>query len=507
MTASAQLEIFERLVMPGPVISDHAEYEAECALCHERFSRGSQRSLCLTCHEEIAADIDAVSGFHGLSPEIGDGECATCHTDHEGRDADVLGLVEETFDHDLTNFPLRDSHLEPECSDCHAAETAFHAAETGCVSCHLEDDQHMGNLGDVCADCHLETEWADAFYDHELESDYALTGAHDGLACIGCHVDEHYIETPTTCVGCHREDDSHLGMNGDECQDCHTTANWEESTFDHFASTSFPLVDSHAGLVCESCHEGNKFEVETSAECVGCHLEDDAHDGINGVECQDCHNETEWLDVRFDHALDAEFSLNGAHAELECSGCHIEEIAVALPATNCVGCHDEDDPHSMQLGDDCGRCHAELVWNEDILFDHDLTQFPLLGLHREAVCEDCHETHAFLDAPEVCVDCHIEDDDHEARFGEDCAFCHVPVDWLSWQFDHDLETDFPLDGAHAGIDCHGCHRETVTATAAIELPTGCAGCHRSDDVHRGEFGNECEECHRTTSFGDLRELL
>ena len=35
VNASAQLEIFERLVMPGPLISDHAEYEAECASCHE----------------------------------------------------------------------------------------------------------------------------------------------------------------------------------------------------------------------------------------------------------------------------------------------------------------------------------------------------------------------------------------------------------------------------------------------------------------------------------------
>jgi hypothetical protein len=506
MNANAQAGIFERLVMPGPLIADHAEYESECNSCHENFSRGSQRSLCLDCHTEIAADFESRSGFHGLSADVGERECAGCHTDHEGRDADVLGLVEESFDHDLTNFPLHDSHVEAECQDCHTEDAAFHAAETECVSCHLEDDQHMGNLGEVCSDCHRETEWSDAFYDHEVASGFALTGSHDSLTCVSCHVEEVYVETPTECVGCHLEDDSHMGLNGPECQDCHTTINWEESTFDHFETTAFSLVDSHAGLVCESCHEGNKFEVETSNECVGCHLEDDSHEGINGTECADCHRETEWLDVRFDHAVDAEFALNGAHGELECADCHVDPVAVSLPETSCVGCHEEDDPHAMQLGDDCAQCHAELTWTDNVRFDHDLTQFPLLGSHSQVMCEDCHETNAFLDAPEECVDCHLEDDVHEARFGEDCTLCHVPVDWLAWRFDHDIQTDFPLDGAHDGLDCHGCHREAVTETSAIQLSTGCAGCHRSDDVHRGEFGDECAACHRTTSFADLKPL-
>ena len=506
MNASAQFGIFERLVMPGPVIADHAEYETDCANCHVRFSRESQRSLCLGCHTEIADDFAAGSGFHSLSPDVGDNECASCHTDHEGRDADVLGLDVETFDHDLTSFPLRDSHRDVLCEDCHTPEVTFHDAETECVGCHLEDDQHLGNLGAVCSDCHRETTWEDVSYDHELENDYALTGAHMELSCISCHVDESYEDTANTCVGCHLEDDNHMGTNGPECQDCHTTANWEEVLFDHFARTQFALAGSHSGLLCESCHEGNKLEVQTPNECVGCHLEDDAHDGINGTECAACHRETEWLDVSFDHARDAEFALNGAHAEIECASCHVEPVAVGLPATQCIGCHADDDPHAMQLGEDCGMCHAEVVFTEDVRFDHDLTQFPLLGRHSQNECEDCHETPAFHDAPEVCVDCHIEDDVHEARLGSDCALCHAPVDWLLWRFDHDAQTDFPLDGAHDGLDCQGCHRTPVTDTAAIDLSTSCASCHRSDDVHRGEFGDDCAQCHSTRSFEDLRVL-
>jgi len=505
MNAEAQIEIFERLVMPGPLISDHAGYEAECSTCHVRFSRNSQRTLCLDCHQEIAADLAAGSGFHAQSPDVGERECATCHTDHEGRDADVLGLVEASFDHDLTRFALRDSHLEAACDGCHEDDQSFHAAATECVACHLEDDRHLGNLGEDCAGCHRETTWADASYDHELSSGYALTGAHDSLTCVSCHVGEQYEETPTTCVGCHLEDDSHMGDNGTACADCHTTQSWAATTFDHFARTQFALVDSHAGLVCEDCHAGNKLEVETPDQCVGCHLEDDAHDGVNGTECDTCHRETEWLDVRFDHAVDTGFALNGAHATLDCAACHLEPVAEALPGTTCIGCHEDDDPHALQLGDDCAACHAELTWVDDVRFDHDLTPFPLLGTHGEVSCDDCHETHAFLDAPDQCVDCHLDDDIHERRFADECARCHTPVDWLAWRFDHSTETDFPLDGAHAGLDCHGCHRDAVDDIAAVELSTRCVDCHRSEDVHRGEFGNDCAGCHRTTSFAELRE--
>lgn len=506
MRAEAQLQVFERLVMPGPVIADHADIEDDCGSCHVHFARQSQRTLCLGCHEEIATDIESMEGFHGVSPDVGKLECAACHTDHEGRDADVLGLVRSRFDHDLTSFPLRDSHREAACADCHEQDATFHAAATDCVSCHGEDDRHMGRLGSECADCHRETEWADATYDHELSTGFALTGSHAGLSCVDCHVNEQYVDTPTDCIGCHRDDDTHMGLNGTKCQDCHTTDDWEKTSFDHFAATTFALRDNHAGLDCEACHRGNKFEVATPTECIGCHLEDDVHAGVNGTMCEDCHRETEWLDVSFDHAVDAGFALNGAHAVLECADCHLEPVAEGRPETTCVGCHGGEDPHRMQLGDDCSRCHGELTWTDDVAFDHDLAPFPLLGMHAQAACGDCHETEAFLDAPEQCVDCHREDDVHDSRLAADCAYCHTPVSWQAWNFDHDRQTDFPLDGAHEGLDCEACHKEAVAGLSQIELSTGCASCHRKDDIHRGAFGDDCAQCHRTRSFADLREV-
>jgi len=503
-STQAQLPGLERLVMPGPVVESHAVNEDECASCHVNFSPESQVQLCLDCHLEIAEDLQTNTGFHSLSPEMAGIECAECHTDHEGRDADIVNLDQDAFDHDLTDFPLQGSHLEIVCEDCHAADLTFHDVQSDCNSCHAEDDQHLGNLGETCVDCHTEAGWAEVSFDHETVVGYELNGGHVGIVCVSCHVDELYVDTPNECVGCHVEDDSHLGTNGTECQGCHATQNWTENFFDHFARSEFGLFDGHSGLLCEDCHEGNKLEQETPTTCYGCHMEDDGHDGFNGTECEACHQVTEWLDTTFDHARDAEFPLNGAHAEITCESCHIEPVATALPLTGCFDCHEEDDPHEDQLGADCGSCHGEVLWTESVRFDHDLTVFPLLGRHDEVICEDCHETPAFLDAPEQCVDCHIEDDVHESRFDSGCAQCHNPAGWFFWSFDHAVETRFILDGAHGNLDCHACHREPANGVTA--LPMTCSSCHRSDDTHRGEFGNNCAQCHTTQSFQDSRLL-
>jgi hypothetical protein len=214
---------------------------------------------------------------------------------------------------------------------------------------------------------------------------------------------------------------------------------------------------------------------------------------------------TTWPEVTFDHARDTELALRGAHAALACGSCHVEPVAVALPAKDCFGCHGGDDPHGAQLGRNCESCHGEVSWQRDVRFDHDLSRFPLLGRHRELVCDDCHATPAFQDAGEACVDCHVDEDVHMRRLGADCALCHAPNDWRNWLFDHDAQTAFALDGAHRDLDCLGCHREPVAAASAISLSTSCGGCHRKDDVHRGAFGPRCEQCHTTESFGSLRE--
>ena len=110
--ANAQVKT---LIMPGDVIEGHAEYEAECSSCHEAFDRSKQRALCLDCHEDVASDISNIAGFHGLFEDARLDDCADCHTDHEGRDAVIIVLDRQLFNHEYTNFALKGNHADVEC--------------------------------------------------------------------------------------------------------------------------------------------------------------------------------------------------------------------------------------------------------------------------------------------------------------------------------------------------------------------------------------------------------
>ena len=90
---------------------------------------------------------------------------------------------------------------------------------------------------------------------------------------------------------------------------------------------------------------------------------------------------------------------------------------------------------------------------------------------------------------------------HERKLTKQCELCHGPLDWLVWNFDHDNQTDYPLYGAHEGIDCLSCHKDPVEDE--IELPTNCFGCHEKDDNHNGQLGKQCGKCHTTKSFKDI----
>lgn len=498
---SAPAQVLERVLMPGPVVEGHADYENECSRCHQPFSRDLQRELCVDCHTEIGADIREQNGFHGRSATIPTLECASCHTEHEGRDADIVGFDPDTFDHSTADFALAGAHLTVPCESCHAETSAFRDAETACYGCHRADDPHKGNLGESCASCHAETRWSAARFDHAT-TDFALDGLHADVPCGGCHRNERYADSPTECVDCHRVDDAHAGRNGTACGDCHSPAGWTDSRFDHFQATGFALDDGHGGLTCGACHGDARFERNPDPKCYACHRPDDTHAGRNGTECDTCHSPTAWTNVSFDHARDSGFALEGAHADLVCAACHRGPVESMRPDSACVACHWSDDAHGGRLGESCGDCHGVSGWPDSVRFDHDLTTFPLLGLHSAVACESCHEDAGFVDTPDRCVDCHRDDDVHALGLGADCGACHNPNDWLIWRFDHDRQTDFPLDGAHSGLDCLACHNRPATDSAA--LPMRCGGCHRGDDIHAAAFGTDCGRCHTTEAFTDLR---
>ena len=74
-----------------------------------------------------------------------------------------------------------------------------------------------------------------------------------------------------------------------------------------------------------------------------------------------------------------------------------------------------------------------------------------------------------------------------------CGLCHATTSWVDVRFNHD-RTGFPLTGAHKTVTCKECHAVDFVRP----LPRTCVGCHQ--DVHAGDLGARCEECHETGNW-------
>lgn len=490
----------ETLLMPGKLTTAHAKLEAECSQCHDRADRGRQAALCMACHKDVASDVRGQSGFHGRLPAIEAAQCSACHSEHHGRDANMVRLRRTAFDHSKTDFALAGAHTSAPCEACHRPDRKYRDAPTGCADCHKSDDPHDGKLGAACGNCHEPGAWTHARFEHE-KTRFALRDAHREVSCAACHAANRYSGTPTACASCHSPDDVHHGARGSDCANCHTTVAWKTSRFDHAKQAEFPLTGRHADLPCQQCHTTPGLNDPLPRDCAGCHRSDDAHASRFGVGCDSCHDTSAWKPSSFDHQRNARFELAGRHATPDCYACHTSVIARQKLGTDCAACHRTSDAHGGRLGPDCAACHGVEGWRKDVNFDHDLTGFPLVGLHVVVPCHACHVSPAFKGAPADCNDCHQRDDRHRGSLGKDCESCHSPNGWGIWQFDHGKATEFALTGAHAAVACAGCH---IQPADQVKLRMDCDSCHSKDDVHLGQYGRQCQRCHVTTSFKGAR---
>ncbi len=565
-SGGALAQALESVLSPGPLIQHHAEHDDACRKCHIAFKRDAQDGLCLACHKEIGADVRQRAGFHG---RLESQPCRSCHTDHRGRDAKIAPLDERTFEHSKTDFGLRGAHAVPklECRSCHLPGKKFREAPGRCIDCHAKQDVHKGRLGIACADCHTESNWKVPLFDH-AKTRFALRGKHVPVKCASCHKNDRYKATPVTCIGCHRAHDKHQARYGEKCESCHSDRDWKAIGFDHDKDTRHALRGRHRTAKCDSCHTGQLYRDKLQTGCNACHRKDDKHKGSLGTACGDCHSERDWKVGKFDHQK-TRFALRGKHEAIKCDGCHKSAVFKDAPST-CIGCHKKDDKHKGALGVQCGDCHTERNWTDSKFdhaktrflllqsharvkceachrdpdyvrtpkdcygchqkddrhegqvgtkceschdagswnkaqFDHARSRFPLLGGHLVVPCKKCHETPRYKDARRECVACHERDDVHKRRLGPACETCHNARSWKSWDFNHDRQTSFPLDGAHRKIDCYACHRAPVHKRAT--LPTSCISCHTAEDVHDGSYGKQCEKCHVTSSFKQIRQKL
>ena len=394
------------------------------------------------------------------------------------------------------------SHNEigSDCTACHTAPWATEMMQDRCLSCHNEIKLEVTSEATLhgalllhnpeltCRDCHPDHRGADA----PLTEMVPATFPHE---LVGFSLASHQIKTDGAAF---------------DCADCHTQG-----------------ITAFAQNTCSECHQ------ELDAGFTQAHIS--AYD----EDCLACHDGVESYGANFDHNQTG-FPLTGEHAEESCVECHQNARSIEdfeNTPEDCAGCHLKDDAHEQKFGTNCAICHTSAGW-EPATFDHNLSNFPLEGKHLDAECEDCHTTDNPQDASVDCYSCHVKDDAHIGRFGEDCALCHTAEGWEPAHFEHDLviattecitchllddehsgqygtdcaachSTDawepatfdhglsgFPLTGAHTSTACESCH----VSGEFDGLSSDCVSCHADPAYHLGAFGTDCAACHTTAAW-------
>ena len=163
-------------------------------------------------------------------------------------------------------------------------------------------------------------------------------------------------------------------------------------------------------------------------------------------------------------------------------------------------------PHGA-LNIPCENCHTATSWAPIRAipeFNHDSTRYPLRGMHEKVYCTECHVKPVFTDVGKNCADCHA--DIHRRQMGANCAECHTPLGWnVSVQAIKNHFNRFPLLGAHAVVQCDGCHKSAAVGQFT-GLSTACVSCHMTtfqktvnpNHVSAKFSAAACATCH--TSF-------
>jgi hypothetical protein len=500
---------------PGPLSSPHAKLEglANCTKCHVAGSRLAP-DTCLSCHTELKDRLAKRAGFHGrLAPE--QIACQKCHREHQGRDFHLVDWGKggkESFDHRKTGFVLEGKHAQAACLACHndrliadpsvralraraPQRATFLGAAVQCSACHF--DEHRGQLGTSCKDCHSEAGWAPAPRFSHARTNFPLQGKHVGVECLKCHVKmvdaDPHKQAPTpprseafsrfrpvahaSCLDCHK--DPHAGRLGDNCMSCHTANGWTQVRAGPLERgfherTRYPLRGAHVEVACRSCHGpfngvAAKFKGLAFERCSDCHV--DAHLGQLGsppARCDSCHTIESFRLARYEPADHTRYPLAGAHLVVACSSCHRNDPALAARAAPI-------------------RAFLERRLRKDRI---SLTQFHPPG--NTARCDTCHkDPHGAQFAPRV------------KEWG--CAECHRVESFNRVQFDHAKDSTFPLTGAHAQVACASCHvRDAAGVVRYRPVKASCVSCHA--DVHEGQLSSapgsptDCARCHATARW-------
>ncbi|NUN69739.1 MAG: hypothetical protein HUU02_08520, partial [Bacteroidetes bacterium] len=311
--------------------------------------RTVQMLVCIFMAALTAPFLMAQGSPHGPLKQ----QCTDCHTTASWKEL----AVPMRFNHTATGFPLKGSHANVTCLQCHTAKR-FAGTSAECFTCHQDDygnavspNHQTGLFPHECSSCHTMNSWRPSSFDH-AKTNFALLGAHASVECSSCHTGDRFKGLSSNCFSCHQKDyaavktPDHAAAGFDrECTTCHTTMQWQPSTFDH-NRTQYPLTGAHRTAECSSCHTNGTFK-GIARDCYTCHQRDLASlktpDHVKGQfsrDCLTCHTNTVWKPSTFDHAKSS-YPLQGAHRAADCSSCHVNEQYKGLP-NDCYTCHQKE---------------------------------------------------------------------------------------------------------------------------------------------------------------------
>ncbi len=453
-------------ISPGDLSKSHSELEglSNCTKCHELGKKVTNKK-CLNCHDEINDLLRMNRGYHANS-NVAKKDCISCHSDHHGSNFEIIRLDEDSFDHNLAGYTLEGKHEIIDCRKCHEPDNI----ENDIIK--KRNNTFLGLVDD----------------------------------CISCH-DDYHQET----------------IESKDCLSCHDMEAFEPASgFDH-NETDYKLIGKHKKIDCKECHaktikngkEFQEFAISEFSDCKSCH--DDVHKNQIKGSCNQCHSEESFSlfkgKGRFDHQLTG-FSLKGSHKKIDCFDCHKEsddpvlvfQDKIKIDENNCVSCH--TDNHEGKYGNECATCHKEssfLSLKTMDLFDHNIANYSLEGMHLKVDCKSCH-TERYSNSIDfsACSNCH--DDYHHKEFEKngispDCKECHSlenGFDYSLFSVEKHQTTEFPLIGAHVATPCFACHVSEEKWTFK-DMGTACVDCHQ--DIHKKDLSskyypdNSCIVCH------------
>jgi hypothetical protein len=115
-------------------------------------------------------------GYHGRMTNAGVGECRACHTEHKGREADIVRLSRAQFDHPSDGLPLEGAHLALDCETCHKKGVSVAQGAGELRRLPQADDVHARAVQPKpAASATARLSWSGGKFDHDKTA-FKLTG-------------------------------------------------------------------------------------------------------------------------------------------------------------------------------------------------------------------------------------------------------------------------------------------------------------------------------------------